>query len=562
MNKIISSGDINHNKIKRGVNIVSDSVSCTLGPKGRTVLVQKGPSYFVASKDGVFVAREIQLEDPLENAGASFVIAASMKSNELAGDGTTTAVVLTQAIYNKGRKHNENDINPILFNSGMRKALKIVVDELQSQAIPVKDDYEKIKNVASISANNDETIGTLISDCMKEIGTDGMITLEESPNAKTYYKRIEGLFLDMGMASDYFTTSGGKVLNQLNTIHPIVGGKESTTPVHVLLIEDKISEFKYLAPVLRYCNLPGVQAQLLIIANEMDGEALSSIALNHQRKLKTGTGLLSCVVQTPGYGDAQLEYLRDIAAMTGATIISSKLGTSFDGTTCNPEIFGKCEKTIVTQHDTTILGAQPLEGAKEKRIAEVKERLDAATEPIHKEALRKRIARMAIGIGIVYIGGYTREEVLEKRFRVEDAVCATKAAVEEGIIVGGGAALVKISKKVVAEAAKETDIDIKTGMTVIAQAIQVPLETIVNNGGGNGKSIVEAVKALPGNQGYDANSGVYCDLMEAGIIDPVKVVRVALESAVSAAGTLLTTEATIAVKPIEVVQRVEGDRIQ
>jgi len=513
--------------IKRGIDALANAVKVTLGPKGRNVIIDKAFGGPQITKDGVTVAREVELEDPHENMGAQLVKQVASKTNDLAGDGTTTATVLAQAIVREGLKNVTAGANPMDLKHGIDKAAKRVIEELEKQAIEVGDDTEKIKQVATISANNDETIGELIAKAFDKVGKDGVITVEESKGTDTYVDVVEGMQFDRGYLSPYFITDTEKMQAVLE--HP-----------YILITDKKISSMKDLLPVLEQTAQAG--KPLLIIAEDVDGEALATLVVNKLR----GT-LRVAAVKAPGFGDRRKAMLEDIAILTGGTYISEERGYTLDNVTL--DMLGTAERVVIDKDNTTIVGGAGKEEDIQNRIKQIKAQIETTTSDYDREKLQERLAKLAGGVAVLYVGAPSEVELKEKKDRVEDALNATRAAVEEGIVAGGGVALLRAQKAL--DDLKAENEDEKTGIMIVRKSLEEPLKQIVNNAGEDGSVVVAKVKEGEGDFGYDVKNGEYTNMLKAGIIDPKKVTRIALENAASVGGMVLTTESALIEKKEE-----------
>ena len=505
------------NGVKRGVDALANAVKVTLGPKGRNVIIGKSFGAPQVTKDGVTVAKEIELEDALENMGAQMVKEVASKTNDLAGDGTTTATVLAQAIVQQGLKNVASGANPLDLKRGIDKAVEAVVAELTKQAKTVGDSSEEIKQVASISANNDDVIGELIAEAFGKVGKEGVITVAKG--TETYVDVVEGMQFDRGYLSPYFVTDSEKMTTDLEN-------------PYILLVDKKINSMKDLLPVLE----PAAQSgkPLLIIAEDIEGEALATLVVNKLRG-----SLKIAAVKAPGFGDRRKAMLEDIAILTGGTVISEERGFTLENATL--DMLGTAENVTIDKDNTTIVN-----GAGEKdnilnRVNQIKAQVESTTSDYDKEKLQERLAKLSGGVGVLYVGAASEVEMKEKKDRVDDALHATRAAVEEGIVAGGGVALIRTLK--VLEKIEASNVDELTGINIISKAIESPLRTIVENAGGEGSVVIN--KVLEGSKGYDAKTGTYVDMLKAGIIDPKKVTRIALENAASVAGMILTTECAL-----------------
>jgi len=507
--------------LKRGVDALANAVKVTLGPKGRNVIISKSFGPPQVTKDGVTVAKEIELSDPLENMGAQMVKEVASKTNDLAGDGTTTATVLAQAIVKEGLKNVAAGANPMDLKRGIDKAVEAIVEDLAKQAKKVGDSSDKIKQVASISANNDETIGDLIAQAFGKVGKEGVITVEEAKGTDTYVDVVEGMQFDRGYISPYFVTDSEKMLVELEN-------------PYVLLFDKKISAMKDLLPVLEPVAQSG--KPLLIIAEDVDGEALATLVVNKLRG-----SLKIAAVKAPGFGDRRKAMLEDIAILTGGTVISEERGFSLENVAL--DMLGSCEKISIDKDNTTIVNGSGEAGLIKTRVNQIKAQIESTTSDYDREKLQERLAKLAGGVAVLYVGAASEVEMKEKKDRVDDALHATRAAVEEGIVAGGGVALVRA--KAVLVNVKALNADEETGIQIVAKAIEAPLRTIVENAGGEGSVVVSKVLEGKGDFGYDAKTEVYTNMIKAGIIDPKKVTRVALENAASVAGMILTTECAL-----------------
>ena len=507
--------------LKRGVDALANAVKVTLGPKGRNVVIEKSFGAPHVTKDGVSVAKEIELEDRVENMGAQMVKEVASRTSDIAGDGTTTATVLAQAIVREGLKNVAAGANPMDLKRGIDKAVAEVVSNLKSQSQQVGDSSEKIKQVASISANNDETIGTLIAEAFGKVGKEGVITVEEAKGTDTTVDVVEGMQFDRGYQSPYFVTNPEKMTTELEN-------------PYILLVEKKISSMKDLLPVLE----PVAQAgkSLLIICEEVEGEALATIVVNKLRG-----SLKIAAVKAPGFGDRRKAMLEDIAILTGGTVISEERGFTMENATM--EMLGTAEKVVIDKDNTTIVNGGGEESLIKGRVSQIKAQMETTTSDYDKEKLQERLAKLAGGVAVLYVGAVSEVEMKEKKDRVDDALHATRAAVEEGIVPGGGVALVRSIP--VLDSLKGENADQNTGIKIVKRAIEEPLRQIVANAGGEGSVVVAKVAEGTGDYGFDAKNDDYVNMYEAGIIDPTKVVRVALENAASVAGMLLTTECVI-----------------
>ena len=508
-------------RLKKGVDALADAVKVTLGPKGRNVIIDKKFGAPTITKDGVSVAKEIELKEPIENMGAQLVKEVASKTADQAGDGTTTATVLTQAIFNVGIKNVAAGANPMDLKRGIDKAVAAVVAELKANSKPISTSKE-IAQVATVSANNDEEIGKMIADAMDKVGKDGVITVEEAKGTETEVKTVEGMQFDRGYLSPYFVTNTEKMEVELN--HP-----------YILIYDKKISSMKELLPVLEPVAQSG--KPLLIIAEDVDGEALATLVVN-----KIRGALKVAAVKAPGFGDRRKAMLEDIAILTGGTVISEERGFKLENAT--PDMLGRAEKINIDKDNTTLVNGAGDKGAIKGRVAEIKAQIEKTTSDYDREKLQERLAKLSGGVAILYIGAATEVEMKEKKDRVDDALHATRAAVQEGVVVGGGVALVRAASAL--DKLKGDNEDQDTGINIIRVAIEAPLRTIVSNAGGEPSVVVNKIRDNKGNYGYNARTDKYEDLFKTGVIDPTKVTRLALENAASIAALLLTTECVVA----------------
>ena len=508
-------------RLKKGVDALADAVKVTLGPKGRNVIIDKKFGAPTITKDGVSVAKEIELKEPIENMGAQLVKEVASKTADQAGDGTTTATVLTQAIFNVGIKNVAAGANPMDLKRGIDKAVAAVVAELKANSKPISTSKE-IAQVATVSANNDEEIGKMIADAMDKVGKDGVITVEEAKGTETEVKTVEGMQFDRGYLSPYFVTNTEKMEVELD--HP-----------YILIYDKKISSMKELLPVLEPVAQSG--KPLLIIAEDVDGEALATLVVN-----KIRGALKVAAVKAPGFGDRRKAMLEDIAILTGGTVISEERGFKLENAT--PDMLGRAEKINIDKDNTTLVNGAGDKGAIKGRIAEIKAQIEKTTSDYDREKLQERLAKLSGGVAILYIGAATEVEMKEKKDRVDDALHATRAAVQEGVVVGGGVALIRAASAL--DSLKGANEDQDTGINIIRIAIESPLRTIVSNAGGEPSVVVNKIRDNKGNFGYNARTDKYEDLIKAGVIDPTKVTRLALENAASIAALLLTTECVVA----------------
>jgi|TARA_A100001011_G_scaffold36236_1_gene34455 chaperonin GroEL len=507
--------------LKKGVDALANAVKVTLGPKGRNVIIGKSFGGPQVTKDGVTVAKEIELEDALQNMGAQMVKEVASKTNDLAGDGTTTATILAQAIVTEGLKNVTAGANPMDLKRGVDMAVKTVVDYLNKTAQTVGNSSEKIKQIASISANNDNAIGELITQAFEKVGKEGVITVEEAKGTDTYVDVVEGMQFDRGYLSPYFVTNSEKMESDLEN-------------PHILLYDKKISAMKDLLPILEPVAQSG--KPLLIIAEDVDGEALATLVVNKLRG-----ALKIAAVKAPGFGDRRKAMLEDIAILTGGTVISEERGFNLENTTL--EMLGSSERVTIDKDNTTIVNGSGKKDDIKARVSQIKAQIETTTSDYDKEKLQERLAKLAGGVAVLYVGAASEVEMKEKKDRVDDALHATRAAVEEGIVSGGGVALLRSISKL--DSLKANNDDQSTGIQIISRALESPLRTIVENAGGEGSVVVSKVLDGKDSFGYDAKSDKYVDLFKSGIIDPKKVTRIALENAASVAGMILTTECAL-----------------
>ena len=508
--------------LKRGVDALANAVKVTLGPKGRNVVIGKSFGGPIITKDGVTVAKEIELEDVVENMGAQMVKEVASNTNDLAGDGTTTATVLAQAIITSGLKNVAAGANPMDVKRGIDKAVKVLITDIKNQSQAVGNSYDKIEQIASISANNDNVIGSLITEAMKKVKTEGVITVEEAKGTETHVEVVEGMQFDRGYLSPYFITDAEKM--EANMENPFV-----------LIYDKKISAMKDLLPILEQTAKAG--RPLVIIAEDVDGEALSTLVVN-----KIRGALKVSAVKAPGFGDRRKAMLEDIAILTNGTVVSEERGFKLEST--NLEMLGTAEKITINKDNTTLVNGAGDSNSIKARINQIKAQIESSTSDYDKEKLQERLAKLAGGVAVLYVGAPTEVEMKEKKDRVDDALAATRAAVEEGIVPGGGVAIVRATDKLTK--LKGDNDDEQTGINIITRAAEEPLRQIVENAGLEGSVIVAKVREGKEDFGFNAKTEVYEKLYKAGVIDPAKVVRVALENAASVAGMLLTTECVIA----------------
>jgi chaperonin groL len=511
--------------LKRGVDQLANAVKVTLGPKGRNVVIEKKFGAPQITKDGVTVAKEIELEDRFENTGAQLVKSVASKTGDDAGDGTTTATILTQAIVNEGLKNVTAGANPMDLKRGIDKAVKAVVDYIQAHAEQVGDNYDKIEQVATVSANNDPEIGKLLADAMRRVSKDGVITIEESKTRDTSIGVVEGMQFDRGYLSGYFVTDADKMECVMEN-------------PYILIYDKKISNLKDFLPILQPAAESG--RPLMVIAEDVDSEALTTLVVNRLRG-----GLKICAVKAPGFGDRRKAMLEDIAVLTGGVVISEEKGLKLEQATL--EMCGTAKKVVVSKDNTTIVdGAGKKDGIAD-RVAQIKNEIANTTSSYDKEKLQERLAKLAGGVAVLYVGANSEVEMKEKKDRVDDALCATRAAMEEGVVAGGGTTYIRALDAL--KTLKGDNADETTGIKIVERAIEEPLRQIVSNAGGEGSVVVNKVAEGSGDFGYNARTDVYEDMRKAGIIDPAKVARVALENASSIAGLFLTTECLITDKP-------------
>jgi chaperonin GroEL len=507
--------------MRAGVDALANAVKVTLGPKGRNVIIEKSFGAPHVTKDGVTVAKEITLEDKIQNLGAQMVKEVASKTADIAGDGTTTATVLAQAIVSQGHKNVAAGANPMDLKRGIDKAVAVVVENLRSQSQEVGDNNQKVEQVATISANNDPAIGALIAEAMAKVKKEGVITVEEAKGTETYVDVVEGMQFDRGYLSAYFVTNTEKMVADLE--RPFI-----------LIYDKKISSMKELLPVLEPVAQTG--KPLLIIAEDVDGEALGTLVVN-----KIRGALKIAAVKAPGFGDRRKAMLEDIAILTGGTVISEERGFKLENATM--DMLGTAEKVSIDKDNTTIVNGAGSADDIQARVHQIKAQIETTTSDYDREKLQERLAKLAGGVAVLYVGAVSEVEMKEKKDRVEDALAATRAAIEEGIVPGGGVALVRATEALAN--LEGINFDETTGIKIIARAIEEPLRVIVGNAGLEGSVIVAKVKEGKGDFGFNAKTEEYCSMYEAGIIDPTKVTRVALENAASVASLLLTTEATI-----------------
>ena len=513
--------------LKQGVDQLANAVKVTLGPKGRNVVIEKKFGAPQITKDGVTVAKEIELEDKLENTGAQLVKSVASKTGDDAGDGTTTATILTQAIVNEGLKNVTAGANPMDLKRGIDKAVSKVVDHIKANAEVVGDNYDKIEQVATVSANNDPEIGKLLADAMRKVSKDGVITIEESKTRDTSIGVVEGMQIDRGYLSGYFVTDTDKMECVMDD-------------PYILIYDKKISNLKEFLPVLQPAAESG--RPLLVIAEDVDSEALTTLVVNRLRG-----GLKICAVKAPGFGDRRKAMLEDIAVLTGGVVISEDKGLKLEQATL--EMLGTARKVTVSKDNTTIVNGAGQKENIQARVAQIKNEIENTTSSYDKEKLQERLAKLAGGVAVLYVGANSEVEMKEKKDRVDDALCATRAAMEEGVVVGGGTTYIRAQQDLAG--LKGDNADEQTGINIVCRAIEEPLRQIVYNAGGEGAVVVNKVREGKGDFGYNARTDEYEDLRAKGVIDPAKVARVALENAASIAGMFLTTECLVVDKPEE-----------
>ena len=521
MAKEISFNSEAREKLKAGVDALCNAVKVTLGPKGRNVILQKSFGAPTITKDGVTVAKDIELEDPVQNMGAQLVKEVASKTADIAGDGTTTATVLAQAMVGAGMKNVVAGANPMDLKRGIDKATKVVIEDLKNQSEVIGDDYEKIKQVGSISANNDEEIGTLIADAMRRVTKDGVITVEESKGTDTYVDEVKGMQFDRGYLSPYFVTNAENMTTEYEE-------------ALILIYDKKISNMQEIVPVLEKVISAG--RPLLIIAEDIDSQALGVLVVNRLR-----AQLKIVAVKAPGFGDRRKAMLEDIAILTGGVVISEEKGYKLENVEL--EQLGRAEKVTVDKDNTTIVNGRGTQEMITSRINQIKSQIETTTSDYDKEKLQERLAKLAGGVAVLYVGAATEVEMKEKKARVDDALSATRAAVEEGIVTGGGVALVNAIKSI--EKLKGANDDETIGIQIVKKALEAPLRTIAENAGVEGSVVLQEVLKSKGATGYNARTDKYEDLKKAGVIDPTKVTRIALENAASIAAMILTTECVV-----------------
>ncbi|MEZ4886024.1 MAG: chaperonin GroEL [Chitinophagales bacterium] len=534
MAKLIKFNTEAREKLKRGVDALADSVKVTLGPKGRNVVIEKKFGSPIITKDGVTVAKEIELEDPMENLGAQMVKEVASKTSDVAGDGTTTATVLSQAIVTAGLKSLAAGANPMDLKRGIDKAVKVVVESLQSQSQQVGDDNKKIEQVGTISANNDAEVGKLIAQAMEKVKKEGVITVEEAKGTDTYVEVVEGMQFDRGYLSPYFVTNAEKMEADLES-------------PYLLIYDKKVSSMKDLLPILEKVAQTG--RPLLIIAEDIDGEALATLVVN-----KIRGALKVAAVKAPGFGDRRKAMLEDIAVLTGGIVISEERGYKLEN--ADLTFLGRADKVVINKDNTTIVDGKGDSESIAARVGQIKAQTESTTSDYDREKLQERLAKLSGGVAVLYVGAPTEVEMKEKKDRVDDALHATRAAVEEGIVAGGGVAFIRAIASL--EGLKGSNDDETTGIEIVKRSIEEPLRQICANAGLEGSVIVQKVKEGSGAFGFNARTETYGNLLEEGVIDPTKVTRVALENAASIASMLLTTECLIVDKPQEEAPHMHG----
>ena len=521
MAKQISFNSEAREKLKSGIDQLANAVKVTLGPKGRNVVIQKSFGAPVITKDGVSVAKEVELEDPVENMGAQMVKEVASKTADIAGDGTTTATVLAQAMVTAGMKNVTSGANPMDLKRGIEKATKVIIKNLQSITEIIGDDFEKIEQVGSISANNDNEIGKLIADAMKRVTKDGVITVEEAKGTDTYVEEVLGMQFDRGYLSPYFVTNTEDMITEYE--NPLI-----------LIHDKKISNMQEIVPVLE--KAVGTGRPLLIVAEDIESQALGVLVVNRLR-----AQLKVVAVKAPGFGDRRKAMLEDIAILTGGTVISEEQGYKLENV--DLDHLGSCEKITVDKDNTTIVNGAGLEAGITSRINQIKAQIESTTSDYDREKLQERLAKLAGGVAVLYVGAATEVEMKEKKDRVDDALHATRAAVEEGIVAGGGVALVRSIQAL--DGLKGANEDENIGIQIVRKALEAPIRIIADNAGAEGSVVLKEVLGGKGDFGYNARTDEYVDMKKAGVIDPTKVTRIALENAASIAGMILTTECVI-----------------
>ena len=527
MSKIIKFDTEARDLLKQGVDQLANAVKVTLGPRGRNVVIEKKFGAPQITKDGVTVAKEVELEDKFENTGAQLVKSVASKTGDDAGDGTTTATILAQAIVSEGLKNVTAGANPMDLKRGIDKAVNKAVEYIKDNAELVGDNYDKIEQVATVSANNDPEIGKLLADAMRKVSKDGVITIEESKSRDTSIGVVEGMQFDRGYLSPYFMTDADKMECVMES-------------PYILIYDKKISNLKDFLPILQPAAESG--RPLLVIAEDVDSEALTTLVVNRLRG-----GLKICAVKAPGFGDRRKAMLEDIAVLTGGVVISEEKGLKLEQTTL--EMLGTADKVSVTKDNTTIVNGSGSKESIQERIAQIKNEISNTTSSYDKEKLQERLAKLSGGVAVLYVGANSEVEMKEKKDRVDDALCATRAAIEEGVVVGGGITYIRAQEAL--KSVKGDNADEQTGINIVVRSIEEPLRQIVANAGGEGAVVVNKVRESKGDNGYNARTDSYEDLRATGVIDPAKVARVALENAASIAGMFLTTECLIVDKPEE-----------
>jgi len=521
--------------LKSGVDKLANAVKVTLGPKGRNVVIEKKFGAPQITKDGVTVAKEIELEDRFENTGAQLVKSVASKTGDDAGDGTTTATILAQAIIQEGLKNVTAGANPLDLKKGIDKAVAGVVNYIKNNSEKVEDNYDKIEQVATVSANNDPEIGKLLADAMRKVSKDGVITIEESKSRDTHIGVVEGMQFDRGYLSGYFVTNADKMECVMEN-------------PYILIYDKKISNLKDFLPILQPAAESG--RPLLVIAEDVDSEALTTLVVNRLR-----SNLKICAVKAPGFGDRRKAMLEDIAVLTGGLVISEEKGLKLEQATL--EMLGTCDKVTITKDNTTIVNGAGEKKLIDERVAQIKNEIANTTSSYDKEKLQERLAKLAGGVAVLYVGANSEVEMKEKKDRVDDALCATRAAIEEGVVAGGGITYIRALEGL--KDVKGVNADEQTGVKIVERAIEEPLRQIVFNAGGEGAVVVQKVREGKGDFGYNARTDSYEDMRKAGVIDPAKVARVALENAASIAGMFLTTECLIVDKPEDKPQMPMGN---
>lgn len=524
MNKVITFDSEARAKLKSGVDALANAVKVTLGPKGRNVVIERKGLTPVITKDGVSVAKEIYLKDPIENMGAQMIKEVASRTNDMSGDGTTSSAVLAQSMITTGLKNVTAGANPMDLKRGIDMAVSAIVSELKKLSQEVGDDNSKIKQIATISANGDESIGNLIAEAVLRVKKEGIITVEESKGIDTYMSVSEGMQFDRGYLSPHFATNTDKMITELE--NPFI-----------LIYDKNISAMKNLIPILE--KVSQTNKPILIIAEDIEGEALATLIVNKIRGLLNVAG-----VRAPSFGSMRVEMSEDLAVLTGATVISEISGGKLETTDITS--LGGCDKVVISKDSTTIIGGSGADSAIKARVNQIKSQIESASSEQEKGALKERLAKLAGGVAVLHVGANSEVEMKEKKDRVDDALCATKAAIEEGVIAGGGVAYIRASK--VLDDINISNADELTGVQIVRRAIEEPLRQIVSNAGGEGSVVVQKVRGGSGNFGYNAKTGEYEDLFEAGVIDPTKVGRVALENAGSVSGMFLTMECVISIE--------------